>query len=211
MEEERVDILNSKGKVIGQTTREEAIKKGEVIGAVSTFIVDKNGHILIEKRSEKAKHDAGMLDLVSGHITSGETPKEAAIREIKEELGENTFSEEELNSIREVATRRINFTEVGREGNYLVTLFLMKLDRILTREMCDLQEDEVADIEHIPYELFEYIVQTRKSNVRIPYNKTTAEAMEMVKREIFDIKPKRGNHLKKAEQESHEDSDIGDN
>ena len=41
----------------------------------------------MQQRSLKAKYYAGLWDATGGSVRAGETPEEAAVREVKEELG----------------------------------------------------------------------------------------------------------------------------
>lgn len=45
------------------------------------------GSYIMQQRSLKAKYYAGMWDATGGSVKAGETPEEAAVREVKEELG----------------------------------------------------------------------------------------------------------------------------
>ncbi|MCR5557512.1 MAG: NUDIX domain-containing protein [Butyrivibrio sp.] len=45
------------------------------------------GIYIMQQRSLKAKYYAGMWDATGGSVKAGETPEEAAVREVKEELG----------------------------------------------------------------------------------------------------------------------------
>ena len=45
------------------------------------------GKYIMQQRSLKAKYYAGMWDATGGAVKAGETPEEAAVREVKEELG----------------------------------------------------------------------------------------------------------------------------
>lgn len=45
------------------------------------------GNYIMQQRSLKAKYYAGLWDATGGSVRAGETPEEAAVREVKEELG----------------------------------------------------------------------------------------------------------------------------
>jgi 8-oxo-dGTP pyrophosphatase MutT (NUDIX family) len=45
------------------------------------------GQYIVQQRSLKAKHFPGKWDMTGGGVMSGETPEQAACREVKEELG----------------------------------------------------------------------------------------------------------------------------
>jgi len=54
---------------------------------IASFIVYKDGKILVEKRRLDKVNDPGKVLLPSGHIEVGESPELACKRELKEELG----------------------------------------------------------------------------------------------------------------------------
>lgn len=198
------------GRKEGQLTREEAIKQGKLIKAVQIWIADKDGNVLVEKRSSSKIHDANMYDVCSGHVRAGETDLEACIREIKEELGENVFREEELESITEVGRASIDLTKYNREGNYLVQWYYLRLNRAIQYEEFDLQEEEVANVRWIPYDIMKLAIQRQESTIRIPYNLQTEILLRKLDKVHYSqIKKKRGT-IKIYYPPKKEDKDIGD-
>jgi len=59
------------------------MKKYDIV----SFIVYKDGKILVEKRKSDEINDPGKVVLPSGHVESGESQELACKRELKEELG----------------------------------------------------------------------------------------------------------------------------
>ena len=58
----------------------------KIITVVAAALVDKQGKTLVAQRPE-GKHMAGLWEFPGGKLEEGETPEEALIRELKEELG----------------------------------------------------------------------------------------------------------------------------
>ena len=82
------DIVNDSDKVIGSASRNEVHKRGLKHRSVHLLIFNKQGSVLLQKRSMKKDTFPGNWDSsVSGHVDSGETYDEALIRESWEELG----------------------------------------------------------------------------------------------------------------------------
>lgn len=52
-----------------------------------SILLEHSGKILLLHRAETKDHGAGEWEPISGRMEQGETPEEAAIREIKEETG----------------------------------------------------------------------------------------------------------------------------
>lgn len=144
--EEILDVLNEYGEFTGKiATREECHKKGLWHRAVYAFIIDKNGNVLLQKRSNKKKLWPNMWDVtVGGHVDSGEFGRQALIREVKEELG----IEVKDNEIKYL----IGSTSINNNGDiinkhynecYLIT---KKIDLLKIK----LQKEEVSEVKYFP-------------------------------------------------------------
>lgn len=169
MEEELVEVYNPDGSKTGEIlTREEAIESGKLIKAVQIWIINNIGEVLMQLRSTGKVHDAGMIDLCSGHVHVGESEKQAVYREIREELGEDVFCEEEFEKMQKVGVGMQNFTKFGRKGNYIVPWYLLRLDRQIPEEDFKLQKEEVAKVKWIPYEQVKQAIETGQKGIRIP-------------------------------------------
>ncbi|MAZ62266.1 MAG: NUDIX hydrolase [Euryarchaeota archaeon] len=82
------DIVNDSDKVIGSASRSEVHNRGLKHRSVHLLIFNKQGSVLLQKRSIEKDTFPGTWDSsVSGHVDSGETYDEAVIRESWEELG----------------------------------------------------------------------------------------------------------------------------
>lgn len=87
--EELVDILDEKGMYTGNVeTREKCEKEGLWHKAVTVFIINGKGQVLLQRRSANKKTWPNMWDITAGgNVLAGEFGFEAIIRECKEELG----------------------------------------------------------------------------------------------------------------------------
>ena len=84
-----IDILNDLGQPTGRkTTIDEATNKGYWHLGAHAIIYTPSGSVIVQKRAHNMYFHPDMLDLsVGGFVDSHETPEQAIIREIKEELG----------------------------------------------------------------------------------------------------------------------------
>ena len=85
---EILDIVNDKDEVIGQAERDEVHRVGLVCRLAYVCFYTANREVILQKRSDTKKNDAGKLTTtVSGHVSSGQDYLEGAVRETLEESG----------------------------------------------------------------------------------------------------------------------------
>ena len=160
--EELVDILTETGVIVGKSIKKLDAHKLNVCHGISAVgLINLEGKLLIQKRASTKKIEPSKWDLSSaGHIDLNETPKEAAIREIYEELGINVGIEE----LELVDTYLCKFKiDEQNQINHFTYLFVVKKD--IKIEEIVIQKLEVSDIEFIDKEKFqEYLIQNKMVN-----------------------------------------------
>ncbi|MEK9176941.1 MAG: NUDIX domain-containing protein [Patescibacteria group bacterium] len=82
-----VIYVDRRDNVIGSGTIRFAVENGIIRRVSRVIIVDDRGDILLQKRSTKISYPGLWNDSVSGHVDVGESYLEAAVREMKEEMG----------------------------------------------------------------------------------------------------------------------------
>ena len=87
--EEIFDVFNEKGEYLNKTaSREVCHSKGLWHKAVTAFIINSKGQVLLQKRSPNKKLWPNCWDITAGgHVLSGEFGFQSIIREVEEELG----------------------------------------------------------------------------------------------------------------------------
>ncbi len=91
--EEIFDVYTRDGKKIGTAPKSKCHSENPLFyhKPVWIWIINSKGEILIQKRAKTKKNFPSLWDMPSaGHVVSGETCKEGAIRETFEELGVET-------------------------------------------------------------------------------------------------------------------------
>lgn len=81
--EELIDVLDEKGNHTGKVvTRKEVHTQRLWHKVVVVAIMDKNGHLLMQQRSKEVEKNKEKWDVTAaGHISAGQTSKEAGIRD----------------------------------------------------------------------------------------------------------------------------------
>lgn len=89
IQDEQFIVVNEKDEIVGYKTRYECHHNKSLIHrAINIALFNSKGQIVLQKRSLQKDLYPGYYALSStGHVSKGETYEEAAIRELKEEMG----------------------------------------------------------------------------------------------------------------------------
>ncbi|HVU07428.1 MAG TPA: NUDIX domain-containing protein [Verrucomicrobiae bacterium] len=88
MPEDIFDVVNERDEVIAAKPRSHVHAHGLLHRAVHVLVFNSCGEIFLQKRSMKKDRQPGVWDSsCSGHVDSGETYDETAVRELREEIG----------------------------------------------------------------------------------------------------------------------------
>ncbi|MDE1870981.1 MAG: NUDIX domain-containing protein [Candidatus Micrarchaeota archaeon] len=165
MAEERIDVLDESGRKTGATkTKKEAHKRGLWHGASHIWIYNTKGKILLQKRSMEKDSWPGKWDVsAAGHISAGETPKKAALRELKEEVG---ISAKPTDLKRIIVSKDCVKLRDNYDNKEFQSVYLYKLSKIPK----ELQKEEVEAVKFVPLsELERELKDPRKSDKYVPH------------------------------------------
>lgn len=85
---ELIDVINARNEVVGVCSQEEIYKYERMHRIACVIVFNKMGEMLLQVRSKNKNYLPGFFcTSVGGHVASGETPTQAALREGREELG----------------------------------------------------------------------------------------------------------------------------
>jgi isopentenyldiphosphate isomerase len=87
--EELFEILDASGTKTGQTLpRSQVHREGQWHRSVHIWVVDEWGRMLLQQRAFSKDSNPGLWDIsAAGHISAGQNSREAAVRELEEEIG----------------------------------------------------------------------------------------------------------------------------
>ncbi|QTN34240.1 ribosomal RNA small subunit methyltransferase A [Akkermansiaceae bacterium] len=95
--DEVFDVVDENDVPTGTATRSEVHSQGLIHRAVHVFVLNRNGDLYLQKRSLIKDMNPGVWDSsVSGHLDAGEGYREAAVRELGEEMGIRDITPEDL-------------------------------------------------------------------------------------------------------------------
>ena len=167
---EMLDIYDGRGNHIGQMDRERAHEPGVGVfyKCVHIWIID-DGRVLVQKRARCKREYPNKWDMaVAGHIDAGESPLNAAEREVFEEIG-----------MRIPVTKFDFMGEIlGASGNEYHQIYLIEMP-IKRREM-KLARNEVAAVKWLPFDKFNELFHSAKF---VPHNEAYKDmVIEIIKR-----------------------------
>ena len=176
---EKIDVYNKEKEITGKVVLREKglyLSKGEFIISITAWIVNKEGKILMTQRKlDKVK--GGMWEPTTGLVTSGETSKQGALRELKEELGYDAKTEELIDcGMRQFEFQKIFHNQLFHD-HQISRIYALWLDQ--EPEMFTLQKEEVSKVKWFDFDECFYLV---KNNL-IPHC-IYLEELEMVKKKV---------------------------
>lgn len=164
---EYVDILTESGEKTGEKKpKDDVHRDGDWHKSVHIWVLNSKRELLIQRRAACKKSHPNQWDIsAAGHVSAGDTPIAAAVREFQEELG-LSLSEDEFEYLFEIRANAVlnNGTFIEREIN---DVYLVKKD--IDPSVLHLQEEEVAEVKYIPWEELEIRIQAEDAEyVRHP-------------------------------------------
>lgn len=147
---ELLDVVDENNELTGKAIDREIVHgNGLWHREVAVIIANKEGKILLEKRSPFKKQSPNKWALCAGHIGAGDSPENAILREMEEEIGVS-INIEDLEFLK-VAIRNIKFNEEQYNRAFQYTYYWetdkKESDFIIQEE--ELTEVKFFDIEEI--------------------------------------------------------------
>lgn len=142
---EYFDVLDRNGELKGKILPKGAeLGENEYDLGVHVYIYNEKGEYLLQKRTQDKEFRPGAWETHMGHVISGETSKQAMVREIKEEIG---LDIEDIHFIKRFRWEKFN---------HFIDLFAVKAD--IDLKEIQIGKDEVDDVKFFSKEeMFEFI------------------------------------------------------
>lgn len=166
-QEESLTFYNEQNEPIGIVNREEGINRGLLLEGVQLWIINpETNQVLMQRRSRNKQNNPNKIDVsVSAHVDPDETATQAMLREAREEIG-LTDSEYLYNNMQKFAENKINLTDYGRQGRYIMHFYLAFLDNSL--ESYTKQDSEVEELFFMDYEEVKQRVRSDDPEMLMP-------------------------------------------
>ena len=161
---EFVDILDDEGSPTGEKcTKQFAHEKGLFHPTIHVWFYTSDHNILMQKRGSKKQTYPNFWDVsVAGHISSGETIHQGAIREIKEEIG-LTILHNDLEFI--TIRKNVNKFSSGIIDCEFQHVFLAKLTTKI--DNLNIQKEEIDDVRLFSFDEIIECQNFKNSNYKI--------------------------------------------
>ena len=160
--DEYLDIVDKLGNSTGTTAlKSEAHSKGLYHNTIHLWLFTDKGEILLQQRSHKKEIHPLLWDVsVAGHIDSGETFIEAALRETQEEIG-LLLRPESLKKIG-IKLHESSYNEGTIQDNEFHQIYIAELKVELNALIP--QESEVEALKLVSFQEFETLLQHSETN-----------------------------------------------
>ena len=135
---ELLRVVDKVGNFTGEIMDRDYVHNNNLLhNEVSVFILNSNKDILLQKRSVLKRFNPGKWGLCSGHVSYDETLEEAALREIKEEIGLDIG----LSDLKPIGDRVF---VIGATNSHITYHYYIKVDK--SRDEFIIQKEELSEV-----------------------------------------------------------------
>ncbi|WP_214730173.1 NUDIX domain-containing protein [Exiguobacterium sp. s195] len=134
MNREVWDLLDENRQPLGRTHfRGDELEPHTFHTVIEVFTFDPDGRLLLSKRHPDKTYPL-LWEGTGGSILAGETSRQGAVRELKEELGLYVLPEQ------------LRFVTTIERGTYFLDMYCLVCEKPIDFEQLSLQADEVVDV-----------------------------------------------------------------
>ena len=157
---EYVDVVDSVGKFTGKRELKSAVHQdGSWHMTVHIWCVNDRYEVLMQRRAPTKEKYANFWDIsVAGHVSSGESPRESAVRELLEEIGVTAVPDDLLYI--GTVEQRYTSSDARYVDNELCEVYFLPLLREIDTFV--IQKEELTELKWVPLaELGTWITEGR--------------------------------------------------
>ena len=151
--DELLEIYDENNQYLNyQEERKTVHEKGLFHREISVWILNEKNEFLIQKRAATKKNQPNKWAMCGGHIDVGETEIEAALREVKEEVGIKNIKLNDLilYDVQKHVSNKLN----GIINNHFKYFYIIKTN--LKENEFIIQKEELSEVKYVTFEeLFE--------------------------------------------------------
>ena len=138
---ELIQIVDENGKFTGEVVDKDYAHDHNLLhNEVAIFILNSKGETLLQKRSGNKRYNPNKWAICSGHVDAYESLEDAALREVKEEIG--------LTILKDELCRYKKSELILRESNSHTThYFYFKTDKKANE--FTIQEEELSEVKWV--------------------------------------------------------------
>jgi isopentenyl-diphosphate delta-isomerase type 1 len=156
LREEFFDVLDEHGKSTGKVCPRSIIhRNGYFHATVHIWVINKSRSILLQKRSENKDTHPGLWDIsCAGHLSAGDTPLDAAVRELNEELGISVDSHSCFQFLSRVYKSYISPDNLIKDNEFS-DIYVLQIEDTTKIEFCS---QEISEVKYVSAMEFEQMV-----------------------------------------------------
>lgn len=141
---EILDIVNENDDVVGALSRDEIHRDGLIHRASHMLLFNSAHQVFLQKRSMSKDNDPGLWDSSSaGHVDTGESYRQCAVRELEEELG-LIISTDDL-------TMRFKLRPVSATGMEFAVVYTLISDQPLTLDSTEIDDGKWLNLDNVDF------------------------------------------------------------
>ena len=139
---EWLDVVDADNRVVGRAPRDVVHREGRRHRSVHLLLLDGAGRVFVQRRSLAKDTNPGLWDSsAAGHVDSGESSPDAAVRELHEELGVRVGVE--------ALERTGSLGPRPATGNEFVEIYRVVSDQPLTLQVEEIDEGRWLTVDEL--------------------------------------------------------------
>ncbi len=141
------NVYDKNGKFIRTIdVKDEKSLSDEYLHGVTCFVINEKGEVLMQVRAD-TELTPGKIDLISGHVDGEETPTQAVIRELYEEVGIENIDATQIIKVNELS-KPLGFASKGKIRNFFIDFYFLRTKK----QNFTIQLEEVESLKWVDME-----------------------------------------------------------